>query len=162
MHHPFLRKYLLLAAIALAVLVADALIGHFQRKPGLESPSQQPAKSANSSPEEKPFRQVAALSAPATEVNLPVTAEQSAPVEAAPEAQMREKLTQQLQKIETDYKAIAQPIYDQSAPLISPDDRAKLAYLDHEKFEDLGKVLTTAELDVYQSKADESAAPQRR
>lgn len=95
-------------------------------------------------------------------MNLSIPAEQPAPTDVSSEIQLREKLTQQLQKIENDYKAIAQPIYDQSATIISPDDRAKLAYLDQEKFEDLGKVLTTAELDVYQSKTDEAAAPQRR
>jgi len=96
------------------------------------------------------------------EVSSSAPAEQTTSTASTSETQLREKLTQQLQTIENDYKAIAQPIYEQSAPLISPDDRTKLAYLDQEKFEDLGKVLTTAELEVYQNKADDSAAPKRR
>lgn len=95
-------------------------------------------------------------------MSSPAPAAQSAPSDSISESQLRETLTHQLQTIENDYKAIAQPVYDQSAALISPEDRIKLAYLDQEKFEDLGKVLTTAELEVYQNKVDESAAPKRR
>lgn len=67
-----------------------------------------------------------------------------------------------LTSIESDYHAMAGPILEQSASVIAPEDRNKLTFLDQEKLADLGKVLTTEELEIYQNTVDPTSAPRRR
>jgi hypothetical protein len=92
----------------------------------------------------------------------PVLTEQPVVQQPQEETSAETKLAQQLTSITTDYKDMAQGIYEQSPPLIRPEDREKLTFLEKEKTADLATVLTAEELELYQLKADETAAPRRR
>lgn len=139
--------YLLCGLLALAAIATDAYFGPAEKSLPVPAAARPPAAA--------PVK-TAAL-APTFPAQVDST---SKPVAIAEPA--RPPLVDQLKAIDADYKALANPILDQSAPVIAPDDRARLAFLEQEKLADLGKILSAEELDIYQNQADPAAAPQRR
>jgi hypothetical protein len=165
-HNPSSTKYLLLSALALAVIVGDAYFGRDN-----SSRSGQPADTASEAapalpppaPQPPTNPQVASLSPSTvelTEAESAVSVEKTQPAETP--STTDESLAETLKSIEADYHAMTQTILEKSAPVIAPTDRTQLAFLDQEKLADVGKVLTTDELEVYQNQTDPAAAPRRR
>jgi len=158
MHTRCSTKYLLLSALALAVIVCDVYFGRDNSDYSVQASDA--AIEATPAPLPLSCPQVASLSSSAVELTEPVPVEKSQLAETL--AATSDNLAEKLKSIEADYQTMAQPILAQSAPIIGAEERTKLAFLDQEKLADVGKVLSTDELEIYQNKTAPDAAPRRR
>jgi hypothetical protein len=153
-------KYLAIVGLACAVIGGDAYSRHCAKTKAevRAAPAQIEAKTQKTPSAFIPQP----ASVPTQMPGIASTPEYAPTIVSSDETPEREKLTHQLQTIVGDYAAIARPIYDQSPALIQKDDRDKLSYLENEKLADLGKVLSSDELEIYQNHADPASAPRRR